>query len=808
MQEIFILKNLVKTSEFGNLEQISISMITTNSTPNGRPSHLISPKDKDKEWILQMIKCIHADYQKFSPNLFFNSVYSLNENVRYFNALNNPSDYMDYYDQNQSETKNLNPLNRDKRILNIASKYIRILNGRLNDLDFDITVTPANYLARKQEEEYMTRIRAAMKMKEIIERNDLAELNRIMVEDLGYDELPDSMDELEIQRTNSIPWMMSTYIEMFLNNANSKVDDLKKKLDEQDINVITMGCYATKCYTNREGVPVTENIDPRTLLVGYSNTEDFRDVSEIGQYRVVDINTLQEEDQDGCLSKEDLEDIAKKARNSDLYPIGDQNFLNDPYFTNRFLVLDCYFFSWDQEVYLYKKNKMGNPRIYPKNFDYYLNNDKGFKTNHPDKELYRINNQCVYKGTWIVGTDYIYNYGLLRDTARLQSDPYKTKLPIVIHAPLIKDGRLHSMMDEIKPIIDSIQIIWQRIQEAIAKALPPGSAIDIDALLGAVANLNDKNYTIQKTLELALKENIHIYSGSAIKHGGNGAKFAQEIYGGLGPDFVSWTNALRENIALIQEITGFSSVAAGSPDKYMGKGVGDQVMTTADFSIRHLYEAKRRHFRDICKLKVQLGMDLIASGKAVGVKRSLGEDAFEYMQIHSDASKYEYDLSIDIKPTSQEWAELYAAARDAMRVPPEQGGIDYSDYIEITECSTIKQAKTYLKLKIDKNKKKAERQQRAIMEQKAELDRQTAEQSAQIRIAEQKAITEQLAIQEDIKTKAKMAINDQLFNQELEKMKLQSLIQSAQLQTEGQIEKEITQIKANSNMDRLRGPGK
>jgi hypothetical protein len=143
-----------------------------------------------------------------------------------------------------------------------------------------------------------------------------------------------------------------------------------------------------------------------------------------------------------------------------------------------------------------------------------------------------------------------------------------------------------------------------------------------------------------------------------------------------------------------------------------------------------------------------------------------------------------------------------------MRVPPEQGGIDYSDYIEITECSTIKQAKTYLKLKIDKNKKKAERQQRAIMEQKAELDRQTAEQSAQIRIAEQKAITEQLAIQEDIKTKAKMAINDQLFNQELEKMKLQSLIQSAQLQTEGQIEKEITQIKANSNMDRLRGPGK
>lgn len=231
-------------------------------------------------------------------------------------------------------------------------------------------------------------------------------------------------------------------------------------------------------------------------------------------------------------------------------------------------------------------------------------------------------------------------------------------------------------------------------------------------------------------------------------------------------------------------------------------------MNTADFSIAHLYEAKRRHFRDICKLKVQLGMDLISSGEAVGVKRSLGEDAFEYMQIHSDASRYEYDISVEVKPTEQEWAELYAAAREAMVKPLEQGGIDYADYVEVTECSTIKQAKAYLKVKIEKNKKKAEKQQMMIMERKAMLDRQTAEQSAQIRIQEQQAITQELMTQEKIKLESELTKMREKFAQELELMKVKHLIDSQQLKTEGDIEKEITQIKANANIDRLRGPGK
>jgi hypothetical protein len=771
-------------------------------TKSGRPSHLIDPNLKNKEWILRMVKSIYSDYNKYCPNLFYNDSRRLNENVKYFLGLIDPNVFDDKFDQNKSETKNLSSLNRDKRILQVASKYIRILKGRLDALELDIVLTPSNQLARNHEDEYMSRIRNAMKAKAIFSSKNM--VNAIsMLQELGFTDLPETDDELQMQRYMSKPWMMATYIEMFLNYCNS-YDDLQRKLNEANLDVVTMGAYATKVSTNREGIPVAERIDPRTLLVGYSNTEDFRDISEVGQFRTIDINTLIEEDINRELSPEDLKDIEQHFINNQNDPYFNNMGLVDDFDTKRTLVLDIYFYSWDEEVRVLKKNSKGNPRIYRKSFDYYLNNEESFKKNNPDKELYRIKNQNVYKATWVVGTDYLYNCGIYRDTERVQGDPYKTKFPIAIYAPLLRDGYIHSIMDEIKPLVDSANLKWQRIQEAIAKALPPGQIVDIDGLLGAVQSLNDKDYTWQAALEMATKENVHIVSGSAVKYGGNGAKYVEQVFGGLGPDFSGWLDGLRSDLMLIQDITGFSSVAAGSPDKYMGKGVSDAVMNTADFSIKHLYLAKKYHFQDICKIKKVLGMDLIASGKAIGIKRALGNDAYDYISIHSDASQYEYDLIIEPKASEQQWADIYSAAKNALSMPPEQGGITLADYLFITECTTLKQAKSYLYITIKKNIRKGEMEKMKAIELKAEQDKQTAEYSAQVRVKEQEAITKMKAQQSQIELQSELTKMQKQFEYDMELKKFEALVENDYLTTKGAMEKEVTQIKAAANMDRVR----
>lgn len=789
---------------FSTRSDISVITDKYQTLESGRPAHLIPPNRKDKAWCIQMVKCAHNEFRNNCPNLFYNASNNYTENIRYFQALLDPERYMDQYDNNQAVTQNQTSIARDKRILNVASKYIRILKGRLSDLKFDITATPINALARQHEEEFTSRIKAAMKAKKIADQYNYPEVTK-MLEELGFDSLPVDMEELEIQKSNlSMPYQMAMNIELFLQYANT-VDDLERKLQEEDLDVILNGVYATKVRIDADGTPVAEKIDPRSLLVGFSNTEDFRDVSEIGQYRQISVTEMKEEDYKQELTDDDYFDIENNVAGRNINYLDMGMYFSDDHLTKKVLVLDLYFYSWDEEVKVLKKNSSGNPRIHMKNFDYYRNREEEFYKNNPGKEIYRTKNQVVYKATWVVGTDYIYNFGLLRDTPRSQSDPYRTKLPILIYAPLIKDGQTHSMMDEIKPVIDSCQLAWQRIQEAYAKALPPGFTIDPEGLMNAVQSIGDKQYDFQKLLQMATKENIQLVATS--KYAANGAKPVTINYGGLGPDFQSWITSLNYNLTLIQEITGFNSVAAGSPEKYMGKGVSDNVMQTADFSIKHLYEAKRMHWEDINRLKTTLGMDQIASGKAIGIKKAIGSDAFDYIQINAQASKYEYSITVNYRPSAEIWADLYAAAKNALAVGPQQDGITLDDYLQLTECTTLKQAKAYLYTAIKNHRRQTQQMQQQIVQEKAQLDQQTAQNSAMIRQQELQAQAEIDGNKIKLQLDADLAKLKAGHEYKMIEQSAADQSKSNHIVTKETYNLQDTQIKANANMDRLRPTG-
>lgn len=776
----------------------------------GRPSHIIPVEKKDGAWCLQMVKSAHNDFRNNCPNLFFNAREKYNENVRYFQALIDPGKYMDLYDNNKSETKNQTSVSRDKRILNVASKYIRILKNRLNDRKFDIVATPINALARQHEEEFSSRLRAAMKVKKITEQYNVPQVAQ-MLQELGFENLPVDNDELEIQKSNlSIPYQMAMGIELFLKYSNS-IDRIEDKLMEEDLNVILMGVYATQCRTGIDGTPIAEVIDPRSLLVGYSNTENFRDISEVGQYRQITVTELMEEDINGDLTKEQLREIELFFSQNDFTRFDSRSqipYNNDQSVTKKGLVLDFYFYSYNEDVKVLKNNSAGNPRIYRKPFDYYKGKESDFEKNNPTKKLFRTKNQVVYKCTWIVGTDFVYNYGLFRDTPRDQSDPYRTKLPILINAPLIKDGYTQALMDEIMPLIDSANLKWQKMQDAIAKARPSGLAIDTDALLSAVENLNDAAYTKEVALEMAIKENIHIYSGAAQKFGGNGAKPVQELQGGLGADFGGWLDGLRSDLMLIQEITGFNSVAAGSPQKYMGKGVSDNVMETADYSIKHLYEAKRMHYEDICRTKVMMGMDVIAAGEAIGIKNGIGTDTYEYIKLNQQASKYQYNIDIMHSASDQMWADIYQDCKDAVILGPQNGGITLSDSLVVKECTTIKQAKAYLYRSINQHKKDAEISQRQMMQDKANMDQETAKNSAMLKQQELAASLEIDAKIIELNKNANIELENHKHNNKMQENQQNNVAKSFHIETKEESNKEQTQMKVNQNLDRNRIPGK
>jgi len=789
--------------QFGNL-------ITTS----GRPSGLIDQKKKGKEWILANIKSIYVDYNRYFPNMFFNNRLQWDENILYFQGLIDPGKYIQRADQNKAETKNVASVNYDKRFLNVLSKYVRILLGKLSEVQFSITATPVNPLARQHMKEYKAKIQAATQIKLLAEQLDNPDLLQVLA-DAGFDDLPADDIEEQIKMTESLPYQAAMNIESYLKYI-SYLNGLDQKLTEGDLDLISCGVVAVEeCY-DANGNPMSERVDPRSLLVGWSNNEDFRDNQEVGKFRMITMNELVQEDVNG-----DLADCYSEIEQFNVGRYGNQVLWNPysqgagfrnmdyVYAKNRILVLDVYFYSYDEDTYVAKNDRNGNRRVDKMAFGYYSgrsNNgpkEEDFKKNNPDKELYRTRTKNIYKGTWLVGTDYIYNYGLYRNMARTKSDPVDTKLPILIQAPLMRNGKSASILEEIKVIADAANLTWQQMQNATAHARPPGFEFNTDALFEATKGLGAHGYDFEKVMENMLIHNIIPMSTKNLAGVNSGARPFQEIEGGLGSSFGQWAESLKFYLYMLQEITGFSSVAAGSNVQYTGKEVANLAIDTADYSIKHLFSAKKYLYQDLMNLKAMMGMDSIAEGRAQGIRTGLG-GVYEFFEIHKDTSLYDYAIMVEFKPTAQEWQEFNQMIAQAIATPLDQGGITLSDAGRIKECETIKQANAYLYVAIRKNMREAQAAQLQMQQTKAQQDQQTAQLSQQAQVAQlQMNEASQIRIIQATENEKRIT-EKQKFEYQMQIKKLEGLVKTDQLQRQGQIDANITDKKVMGNIDRVK----
>lgn len=796
-------KYTVSVTELQKINGTDIDAI--NGT--NRPSHLIDPRKKGKEWILKSVVSIDSDFRKNCPHLFYNNRLEYDNIINSIQGVINFNKYQTLTDQNISHNKNLTAINSDKRVLNLLSKYFRLLNGKLNDVEFDITIKPNNSLARVQNDEYKTILQTFMQLSKILKDNNVGKIEEFIGQS-GID-IPDNNEELEIQMQMSKPNQLAMFIKRAIREINY-LDKIDQKFSESDYNLIAFGATGIRTMINSNGVPTSEVVDPRNMLVGYSNTEDFRDVSEVGEYRMATINDIRQEDKDGELKIEDLKAIESnvigkygndysmpRSQISMGYNQGD--ILFGKY---RCLLLDLFFYSYDEDVHVAKKDRNGNLRVQAKEYGHYKGREAEFASLYPNRSLYRTCTQNVYKATWVVGTDYIYNYGLVKNIARPSTDLFKAALPISVIAPLIKNGRTVSIAEEMLTIVERANLFWKKMEDSLASARPSGFQMDIDSLMAVVTGLAGQGITFDKVVEMAIEKNIVFTSATGM--GGKGATGTpfEERFGGLGPDFGGYYEGLQGCIQLMQEISGFSSVAAGSPNKYEGKKVAELATQTADYSIKHLFRAKKTLYENVMQCSVRLLLDSITYGDSEVLRKYIGDGAFEFIKQNADA--YECVLMIEFRPTDAEWQHIYDAANIALKTPLEQGGIAYPDYIKIVEAETIEEAEQLMRLLYNRNIKKFQQQQQSQIQSNGEQQRMSNDQAAEAKRQELEMQQEHESSLIDKQTMAQLDLMHAKYLYDVEQEKLKWLIKGDHLEIQGEIDKGITVIEAKYNMDRMK----
>lgn len=777
---------------------------------HGRPSHLVPASEKGKEWILAMVKGIYSDFYRYCPNLYYNNRLVYEETVNYLQGMQDPIRFFDRFDQNKSHEKNETSVNYDKRVLQVISKYFRSIMGRLGDVTLNTKIRPESAITMRYEEEFRNKMVFFMQLKKLISDNQIQGLS---IEDFmqgqGID-VPDSMEELEIMLQETVPQQISRAVKKSLKWVN-EINNIEQEMFEQDYNLTAFGVEAAKVVEDANGKPKYTGIHPKDLLVGYSKTEDARDVAEVGEFRMATINDIRAEDRDGQLSEKDYKEIEKHflgRYSNETYYQTPMAYRGDTlYSKQRAFILDLYFYSYNRETTIFKPDQNGNVKAHSKGPNYYDNRESEYEQKYPGRRIYKTSNQTIYKASWVVGTEFIYNYGIYDGIAG--TNPFTAPpLPITIMAPLMKNGRTVSIVEEMKIVADKANQYWKKMEECLGKARPPGVEIDVDSMMSAVAGMMKDGkaiYEIKEVLSMAIKENIVLVSRKGMDGVANGAEPFVEKWGGLGPDFSNYINGFQMCLNTLGQLSGFNGSAVGNPAPYEGKKVAELNDSSAEYSIKHLFRAKKTFYQNIMKRSCDLLMKNIRNGKLQEIRNAIGELSYNLIR-DTEEGLYDLGIGVEFGPSPDEIQRIYELLQIAVKTPLAEGGISYPDAKQVLDCAKsgdMEEADALMRLYYNRNIKNAAKMKAQDVQSNAQVQQQSAAQTQQLEkdrmLFEAQLKMQITAFEEDQKRKT-MYVS---FGQDLEKTKLEGLIQNEHIKSQGEIDAIITSIEAKARETRL-----
>jgi hypothetical protein len=587
----------------------------------------------------------------------------------------------------------------------------------------------------------------------------LSYINKSMGVDDSNDYVPDSMEELDLyEGAGGFKLSKETEIEQALDYSFyiSTWKEIKKQLI-RDLMVIN--CCATKDYTDQYTKKVKARyVDPRMFIGQYSRHSDHRNMEwggEVIQVLISDIRKLNPDIDEAILRglAESYNAIGGNV-NLDGYTY-DSNIRTANY--DSFLV-DVYDAEWSSIDSTYKtkrKTSYGTEIMYDEEFGKVHNSEK--------KKTEKFDIKVMYKCKWVIGTDFIYEFGLQHDVPR----PGKKEVGGSYHFYKLPYRSITSLSET---FIHQMVLAYFRLQNAIAMASPSGLAIEVTSLQNITLSKNklsplDLIKIKRQTGDLLYKATTH----KGVPNTPGGFKPIQELQGGIGNQLMEFIKVWEFNTEAIRETTGITQASdASTPDPNAPVGTSKMAQAATNNALRPLYSAYLNMKEKTAKnmsMRIQL---LIKHNKEAytGYMPVLGTMGVQIISAGADTVDADYYIKYEAKPTDERREVIMQAAMKA-EAPDKDGNsmISLADFLMIErlcESGNLKYAEAYLNHK----SKKAKDKQLQLQQQNMQLDQQGQQQA--IKMKEELAqATEKIKTDEAIRLyQAKKQIDEQFAQSE------------------------------------------
>lgn len=745
-----------------------------NNKPTGFPDPFCSEEKKSSiSYGLQFAKAIMSQWGQSSDS---NSIYSkrykkFEKDRKYANGNQDTSIYRQLLNSFDPNNGDGSMLNIDFTPVPILPKFVRIVVNKILSQAPYPNLEAVDPLSSSEKDKERRKMQMLVKAKK-----QLQQVKEDTGVDIGGDveNIPETLEEAEIFLDNNIKSSseIAAQIATNLTLTWSEYNDIIFRRNVNDLATVGMAVVKRDNDPNYGIKP--RYVDPINFVHSYTEDPNFSDITYSGEIRVITIQELKRLAGDS-LTEEQYKEIASNFRtkfNNDFNKLNqssfDRNSNKNVYGYDEYSVevLDFEFLSVDTIYFEDKENKYGN-----KNFFYKGSNYKAPENSIFSRKITKLDNEVVYGGVHVIGTDIMFGYGKKVNIPKNIHDITKARMSYSAMATNITDMIPKSMVDSCIGFADQLQITHLKIQQAIAKAKPDGIIIDIEGL---------ENVQLGKGGELQPLELHDIYEQTGVFY-----YRSKNPEGGFqNPPIREINNSIRninEMIALynhylnlIRDTTGINEVMDGSsPKGEQLVGVRQQAIAAGNNAIYDITNSSMMLFRAVCSDIVKC-LQILPKDSIVYhmYENAIGKENMDVLTSFSNL--YMYNFGVTVAKEMEEIEKQYLEQN--IQVALSQKELDIEDAIAIRQLKDINQAERLLVVR---------RKKRIAMNQ--QIAQQNSQMQAQVQ--QQSAMTASQARQQELQMQAQIdAQQKQLEHQ----MNLQ------RIELEYSLKKEIEMIKAQA----------
>lgn len=730
------------------------------------PNHNIDPSLKGKDWCLSYAKASWYDYTNHGTQSFHNNRGTYPKIKDYAQGNQSVNKYKGLL--NVDETDNESWFAIDWTILPIVPKFRRIALGKLSKTEYNITATPIDSIAQSDVEKYYKTKKATMDL-----RNAAAQSMPGMEEFSALKGKPgDPVNDEELDMHMNFTYKHNAAIEMEQGiDLIFHTNDMEEKRKQINEFIFDFGVAGYKEFIDSNGAVKIRVVNPAKLLVSHCNKRDFSDKIHIGEVTEMSIADLKQRAGNQFDEKE-YQDISERfsGRKGSTRMNTSNNAFSKNYDDSKIQVLEMEMFSVDQMVHESRTDRRGNKRF----------GRAGYNSQNKRKNKYiRSSYKTVYKISWIVDSDYCYDFGMCSDMKRVKSNLMDTDLSYHIFAPDFHNMKPLGIMEQLIPIADQIQISWYRLQNTINQARPKGIMIELGALEDIPLGAGGQQMKPMDVIDLFNKTGTLVYRKNDIGGKATNYKPIEELENGLGRDAMTYYQVIQNNIEMIRQITGLNEFTDGStPDARSLTTTAKLAAQATNNALAHIEQGERRLLERLASAVIVRLQDSVKKKPVEGYVRALGKNTMEFFKLSPSVSKHEFGVKIEDRPTEEVKARLMGILQNSVA----QGQVDFEDAVYIEQITNLKQAQQVLSYRIKKKREEAQ----ANAEKQQQMNGQIQQQSAQA--AEQ---SKQQTLQMELEGKMEMEKLKAQLQSQLQKEKYEFELELAGMREEGSAERNL-----------------